>query len=362
VIARRAAALVAALVMIGVSIAVRSLVFDNDSHVGAVASGATLHLACVTELANACDEIARTSGGRVKVTVEPAGITAKRMVDATDATKTGIDGWLTIAPWPEIVGQRRARANATPVLGRTSPKLARTPLVIAIRNDRYGILRAACGREIDWTCTGNQAGKPWSQLGGDVRWGNVKPAHAEPIESATGLVVLGHAVGEFLASPKLPIEQVSSNDWQASSAFPGWFQRLETNIPADALAVGADPLTQWLQQQGVNAALVGGLEANIAPRLAQAGALKNEVRVIYPAAVASADVVFAPIKGRGDDLGKIVSADAARAAFVRAGWRVGRWGPPLDAGASVPPLPTSNGLPPAGTLDALQTYWQGIRR
>jgi hypothetical protein len=117
-----------------------------------------------------------------------------------------------------------------------------------------------------------------------------------------------------------------------------------------------------LQRQGVSAALVGDLESHVVPMVARAGALKDKVRVIYPAAVASADVVFAPVVGVSDDLSKIVSADDARAAFVRAGWRVGSWGPPIGAPASVAPLPASNGLPPAGALIALQTSWARIPR
>ncbi|MDQ1519530.1 MAG: hypothetical protein QOI55_603 [Actinomycetota bacterium] len=356
-IAKRTAALLVAIVLIGVSIVVRSRVLD-DNNAGATPSSATQRLTCVTELAAACDAIARTSNGHVRVTVEPAGTTADRLVNAVDATQAVSDGWLTVAPWPDIVAQRRAQANRSPLLGPTSSRLARSPLAIAIRNDRFRALKTACPKGVDWTCLGNQAGKPWGQLGGKVEWGVVRPAHPEPIKSATGLLVLGQAVGAFVATKDVPVEQVSRGDWQNNAAFAGWFQNLETNVPAEVF-VSADPFAQWRQLGGITAAAVGGLEAEIGPGLQESGALRNEATVIYPAPVASADVVFAPLGPRGNDLMKIVSSRDAGVALARAGWRVE--GQPRAAGIRATALPTSNGLPPAGTLIALQGEWQLVR-
>jgi hypothetical protein len=68
--------------------------------------------------------------------------------------------------------------------------------------------------------------------------------------------------------------------------------------------------------------------------------------------VASADVVLAPIGAGGSDLVKIVSGDEAAAALAAAGWRVDGRRPATGVGTT--PLPASNGLPPAGTLDVVR--------
>jgi hypothetical protein len=357
--ARRAIAVVIALALIGISIAVRALVFDDDTSSGATQGGGTQRLTCVTELAGACRAIADASNGHVQVTVEPAGITADRLVRTADGTDAGTDGWLTLAPWPDIVRIRREAADRGRLLGPTSRRLARSPLVIAIRRDRLAALSRACRGRVDWTCVGNHAGQEWSQLGGDVTWGKVKPAHAEPVQHGSGLLVLGQAVGDFLATPDVPVERVSSTEWEASDTFPGWFQRLETSVPPDAFADGADPFTRWLQQSLANYSLVGGVEAEIGPGLARS-ALKGNVTVIYPAPVASADVVFAPVGGGGNQLAKTVAERDAATALARSGWRVPA--EPPAPGVGTDPLPASNGLPRAGTLDALQDLWQQVVR
>jgi hypothetical protein len=356
--AKRVVALVIAVAMIAISIAVRAAVIDDDA--SATSSNGPLHLTCVDELAAACGAIARASNGRVQVTVEPAGATARRLADASSPADLEIDGWLTLAPWPEIVSQRRARANGEPVLATPSGRIARSPLVMAMLNERRAVLAGACPGEIDWTCIGNRAGTSWARLGGDENWGTVKPAHAEPVDSATGLLVLGQAAGNFLATPRLPVENVSRTDWETSDTFGPWFQQLEAAIPPDALATGADPFARWLQLRGVNYAVVGGLEAQIGPGIDRARALSDKAEVIYPATVATADVVFASIEGRDDDLMAIVSDDAARAALARTGWRVDSQ--PAAGGTESGDLPRSNGLPAAGTLDALQSYWQQVVR
>jgi hypothetical protein len=357
VIARRAAALLAAIVMIAAAIAVRSLVLNDDDDAGASGSNKTMRLTCVTELAAPCEEIARNSDGDVKVTVEAAGATAKRLVEATDAATLGIDGWLTIAPWPEIVAQRRVRTNVDPILGPTSSRLARSPLVLAARKDRLAALDGACAAGVNWKCLGNYADTPFADINGDERWATVKPAHAEPLQSATGLLVLGQAVAQFLA-PKVPIDQISNSNFD--DKFARWFQQLETSIPPDAIGEGADPVARWVVRRGINYAAVGGLEAQIGPALNGARALKDNATVIYPAPMASADVVFSPIVGKGNDGVKSVSSPYAHAAFARAGWRVD--GQPRLPGVGSNALPPKNGLPSAGLLDYLQTYWSGVVR
>jgi len=358
-IAKRVVALVIAVTLVVISIVIRSAVTD-DGDAAATSRRGPLRLTCADELAGPCEAIARNAGGRVQLTVEAAGATAQRLLDADRPSDVAIDGWLTLAPWPEIVAERRERANAEPLLDRTSARIARSPLVLAVRKDRHAALTQKCGGEVDWTCIGRVAGSSWSSIGGDPSWGAVKPAHPEAVQSATGLLVLGQAAGHYLASPDVPVEQVSRTDWEASDTFGPWFQQLETSVPPDALDVGADPFARWLQLRGVNYAVVGGLEAQLGPGIAHAGAVGDLADVIYPAGVASADVVLAPIGAGGSDLVKVVSGDEAAAALAASGWRVP--GQRAAAGVQSTALPESNGLPPAGTLDALQDYWQDVVR
>jgi hypothetical protein len=355
-IARRVAAVVAAVVMILAAVAVRAAITDDDDSGAAVApSGRTLRLTCVTELADVCRSIDRAEGDLV-VTVEPAGTTADHISAARTAADLDLDGWLTLAPWPELVAQRRAQ-SADPFIGAASAPLARSPLAIAIEQGRRATLERTC-KTIDWTCIGSQAGNPWTALGGRVEWQTLKPAHPEPVQSATGLLVLGQAAGGFLAGPDGDLRALSSTDLNTSDTFAGWFQQLERAVPANALAAGADPFEQWLGTNGAAASLVGGLEAELGPGLATSGAMSRRASVLYPAPVASADVVFAPVGGT-TDLGKLVETSATREALAANGWRVA--GEPAIDGVGDTTLPRTNGLPRGGFLLALQQYWKGVR-
>jgi hypothetical protein len=362
-IGKRISALFVAIALIVGSIVLRVLVFDDSS---SPAAPEVERLACVTELADVCRSIARGSNGHVKLTIEPAGTTARRLVNAADGTTAGIDGWLTLSPWSEIVDGRRQRAGEAPIFTTTSKPLARSALVIAVRSDRGRVLAAHCGGTVTWKCIGTVAGAPWTRVGGADTWGTVKPAHPAPNDNASGLLVVGQAVGSFLSTPKLPVEQIGSNDWEASDTFPGWFQRLETSIPSDAFETGADPFGRWIQGRLANYSLVGGLESEIVPsvqRLQRTDrALGTQVAVVYPATVASADVVFASLgnDGRVQALASILARDNSAIAFTRAGWRVRghRAAAGIDQGAH--PLAAGNGLEAAGTLDALQALWQQV--
>ncbi|MCU1430026.1 MAG: hypothetical protein JWL83_4026 [Actinomycetia bacterium] len=353
-IAKRLLALLVAAAMVLGATVLRSSVFDKKNN-GTTSAKGVARLACATELADACNAIERASGGHVQVIIEAAGDTAQRIVSAPDATAVGIDGWLTLAPWPQIVSERRQRAGDPSVFGTVSARVARSALVIAVRRDREQLLAKRCAGAITWRCIGTVAGKSFADLGAPTVGGTVQPAHPEPVHSGSGLLVLGQAVASYLATPQRPAEALSSNDWINRDAFPGWFQNLESAIPRAALTVGADPFVQWLQTGLAGETLVGGLESEIGPGLAKT-ALKTKVAVVYPSDVASADVVFAPLQGGNGDLAKFATGANAAMAFARTGWRVA--GQTRVDGVTTSPLPSGNGLPSGGTLDALQTLWK----
>jgi hypothetical protein len=362
---KRLTALVIAIAMIGASIALRAALFDDDGNGGRGNANEggnrdARRLACVTELRDVCDEIANSSGGAITLTVEPAGTTASKLATATSPAKAPYDGWLTFAPWPTIVATRRQQAALDPLFAPSTAPIARSPLVIAVRRERHAVLADACGGAIDWPCVGDQAGKAWDDLpGGDPTWGTVEPAHAHPAREATGALVLAQAVGSYLASAEIPITQVSRGDWEngeKADDFPGWFQRLETSVPAEAFAPGTDIVRRWLQFNLANFSLVGDTEAH----LVSTGVLKRNIDVIYPATVSTADVVFAPVRGTSDDLANAARDDTRP--FAEAGWRVEQWAAPAGAPRTSPPLPRDNRLPPGGTVAALQDYWSKVVR
>ena len=98
----------------------------------------------------------------------------------------------------------------------------------------------------------------------------MRPAHAEPVTSAIGLLAVGQAVGDFVATDEVPVDRVTPIDWQSNDAFAGWFQQLERSIPADAFAPGREPFDTWLQTRGTAYDLVMTTEADAGTKLADA--------------------------------------------------------------------------------------------
>lgn len=325
-------ALIAAIVMVGASFAIRQLVIEGDdddssSSTTDTPSSDELSIVCAVELADVCARL------DVGITLEPAGTTAAKIAAGDEL---GYDAWVTFAPMTSTV----------------EPE-GRTPLILAARTDRAEVLTAHCGGTVTWTCIGEVAGEPWSAIGGEETWGDVKPAHADPVSSGVGRLVLGQAVASFLAT-----EDFSLIDWQSNDAFPGWFQQLKQGVPASAFAVNADPFDAWLRQRLAGFDIVATTEAQAVTELATvAPDLRDRVALIYPAPVATADVVLAPLAG-GDDPSAL--ADDLRDALEAQNYRVDD-APPAGAPADAPELPATDGLPPAGVLEALIQLWEGIR-
>ena len=233
--------------------------------------------------------------------------------------------------------------------------IARSPLVIAARQDRAAVLTAFCGGQVTWTCVGEVAGAPWTDIGGQETWGVVRPAHAEPLTSGAGLLVLGAAVASFVATPEVDADAVTPIDWDTNDAFPGWFQNLERTVPEEAFTPGRDPLGTWLQRRLIGYDLVGTTEAAALTSLAAAAPdIRDDATVLYPAPVATADVLLAPVAGGRDATGL---EDDLTEALITAGYRVDGNAPP-----GAPVLPESDGLPAPGALDALRGLWERVAR
>jgi hypothetical protein len=244
--------------------------------------------------------------------------------------------------------QRRERNTFAPATGEPSDPIARSPLVIGMLRDRAAALDVACGSEITWKCIGDVAGRPWPDAGGEPAWGQVKPAHANPETIGEGLLVIGQAATNFYDGRT----DLSIDDY-ASDEFLAWFSRLED-------AVRPVPFEQIFTPGIVD--MVGTFESVAGPELAAATRDSRErVRLLYPAPVATADVVYVPALDAdgADDLGELVAGDDGRAALARDGWRVDDE-PRATGVPATPPLPARENLPDAGSLQALLETWREV--
>ena len=332
---RRVAALVAAVLLVVVAVVVRSRLDEDEV-------ARTVRLVCAIELEAACTRL----GDRLQTTVEPAGTTADRLATATG--DPGLDGWLVPDPWPQIVDQLR-QGRALPPLFEARQAIARSPLVLVVWNERADALRRQrCRPDVDWKCLGQAvAGGPWTASGGRSEWDRIKPGHRSAASSATGLLVLGHAVSGWFGRSDL-----STTDLDTDDGFASWFTALERAVPRPEPPEG--PLQQMLTRGAATYDAVGTTEAEAGPLVANSPR-RNELALLYPSPMATADVVLA-VAGRGSaasSVRRLATGSDARRALAEAGWRV----PGVAAAPGVPsspPLPPTNGLPAAGLLQALR--------
>jgi Bacterial extracellular solute-binding protein len=341
--ARRLLALAVALLMIAGALALRNRIDDNDAEGPGGDGSGPLELVCATELRAACEALAADNDD-VLLTVQPAGVTAARLTAASGPPD--FDGWLVEAPWPEIVDQSRARVGSPAAFGKTSDVLARSPLVLAMWNDRLAAIEDHCeGGALTWKCIGEVAGDRWTSLGGEESWGNVKPGFADPASDGVGALVLGQAAVSYFGRTDL-----STADF-ADDGFLRWIRQLATAVPQfptfdDMLTIGVAAVD-----------VVGTTEAQAGPGVA-ASRDRDKITITYPAPMATADVVLASVADAdgAERLLCIVSSDSGLAAIAAAGWRVPGQPSPVGVPAE-PTLPDDSGLPPAGAIDALRRLW-----
>jgi len=325
---------------------------------GSSGGGGSVRLLCTTELEAACTQLAEHDGD-VSVTVEPAGTTAQSLVALPDNQRPNFDAWLAPSPWSQMVDvQRRGKR---PLFAKPSDPIGRSPLVVAVRADRKPVLDATppCNNAIDWKCIGAVAGRPWTDLpGGQPAWGTVKPGYGDPTVNATSLLVLSQASSEFLDN-----SDYSRSDLQDNNDYLDWLAGLERAVPKLAPSA-AGPFAEMLQAlPTATYDMVGTTEADAGPaRAAAAPERRQQLTLLYPEPVVTADVVVAavaasPNRDGADGLG---GNSELAAALARTGWRVP--GQPAARGVrDTPALPRGSGLPTdPGSLVALQETWQGV--
>jgi hypothetical protein len=320
--------------------------FDGDGDGGLIPRNEPLRLVCATELRTACEAMA---GDSVDVRIQPAGTTAAAL---SSADGTDDDVWVTLAPWPQIVAERRQRATLEPLSGAAPTVVGRSPLVLVVFADRAAVLAEQCRATFSWRCVGRLAAGTWAQAGGEATWGPVKPGHPDPSNSAAGLLVVGQAASDFLGRTDFTTRDLDDD------AFSTWFSNLERAVPNFGNA-GNSPLQQMLQFGRGRFDIVGTTEAEAGPLLHRSAARAQDLQVRPATPLVVAEVVLAPLRpeseGRVDEV-----VEAAAAALAATGWRVE--GQPLAQGVSDTPLPDEPGIPSPGALDALRSRWEEITR
>ncbi len=333
------AALAAAVGLIVAAILTRDAIDDDGDSAGGTSAGSGTTLVCPPELADACAELEDD----VTVRVEAASVTAERLASAADADEAAVDVWLAPAPWAEVVGDARERAGAPALVGEPTAVIGRSPVVLVMWDDRAAALEAgACGGPLEWRCVGDAADRTWDTVGGESAWGRVNVGLTDP-DAATGLVVLGGAASGYFGTA-----DYAANDLDGE--FSGWLGALA----AQSDAAAADVVNEMLTRGPGQFSAVGALEVDA---LDAAG--RDGVRVIYPAPVATADLVATPIGGAEGAAGDIASNDDLRRVLGESGWRVD--GEPQVAGVDGGlDLPADDSLPDGGVLGALLARWNEV--
>jgi hypothetical protein len=309
---------------------------------------------CVKELEAVCAEL-QAADRNLTVVTEDAGRTLATLTGADfNPTTTRLDGWLAPRTYIDQANDQRARAGLGPVFGPTSRVLARSPVVAVMYNDRARALAARCGGQVTWRCVGDQAGAAWSDIGGQAQWGDFHPVLPSQA-TATGLHDVAGATGSWFGG-----SAYASNDF-SDPAFQDWLDRLAGESARVALG-GLTPLGRLLAVGPSALGLAGALEAEAGPSVTQSRD-KDNVSILYPSPVATADVVLAPTNGAepGGRLQSVLESDASARAFAQSGWRV--TGQPLAPGLpSTVTLPDGDGLPNAGVMETLTSTWQAAAR
>lgn len=367
---RRFLALLVAVAMILLAVLARNAL-DGDDGAGGDDSGggdgATgsdhLTMICGPALRTACDRIAKSAQG-VKVTVQAEAVTA----DAIASGRLDLDDhtvWLAAGDWPAIAGAGLESSDA----GRarldlaSSDVLARSPAVIVGRTERMEAAATACGT-LDWSCLGDHAGSPWTDMGGEPGWGAVKVGLPD-VDAAAGMVSVNQAVASRVGRSDFATNDV------ADPAVAAWFDHLARE--SGKYTGGQEPLVQLIGVPG-SLSMAGALESD-AVRELSAAASAESFTVVAPEPVATADVRLwalddEAVEGASERLGPEKLTDA----LGKAGWRIpaptGTASPPSGAasiGADMSSLdatlpdtapPERSGLPSAGTTFTVNRSWR----
>ena len=345
---KRALAVVAVAVMLAGAMVLRSRGQDARQADQNERSRATLW--CATEVAPACEAL-RAGNPNLTVVIDDAGRSLGKVTGAGfNRSATPIDAWLVPRSYVDLVTDNRSRAGLDAIFGDPSRVLARSPVVMVGSAERLKVLAARCGGQVSWRCAGDNAGRQWSELGGQQSWGELQPVLGDPNVTATAMSAVSAAAASYFSTPN-----VATNDLD-DPTFRDWFGQLSRTSASVNLS-GQVPLDRLLSVFPAPPNLVGALEAQAGPGV-EASRDKDRLSILYPSPLATTDVVLAPISGSepGERLKNELESGDSASALARTGWRVD--GQPLASGlSSATPIPADSQLPKPGAQQALARAW-----
>jgi hypothetical protein len=347
---KRALALIAAIAMIGGAFVVRGTVDLAGAGTNTpVSSGTTgLTVLCDAELVDAC-RVLKEAGH--SVTVEPAGTSHDRLVDA-DAEAP--DVWFTLAPWPAMTDDARSRSGLAPLFGEVAGPVAASPLVLVTWSERADRLAGTCqGGSVDLACVNAAAGQRWDDLGGDASWGPFKPGLSYPGRSSVGLAALAHATVTELGTPQFGTRSLADGDYL------DWLSTFARAVP-DFDPPAGDALAAMLQIGPASFDVAATTEAAALTALGSSAQRADLLRIVYPDPSATVDVVAA--QHGTTELEQLTEAVAD--ALADANWHTAS-STPADAGSGPLDLERAAGdsLPGPGAHTALRTtFTDTVRR
>jgi len=346
---RRALAIIGVVLLLAVAWFIRGRGEASRQQLADEKAKATLY--CAQELGKVCDTL-KERDRNLTVVTEEAGRTLETVTAADfNPEATRVDGWLAPQPFIDLANESRNRSSLEPLFGTSSRVLARSPVVMVGTSERLQKLAGACGGQVTWRCVGENAGRRWSELGGQETWGDLRPVIADPARSATGLFSLGEAATSFFGSSNF-----ASNDF-ATGDFDGWLQRFAST--SKGVTNSPKPLEERISKGRSALDLTAAFESQAGPAVTSSARANDPLTILYPSPLATADVVLAPISGSepGGRLKDLLESDDAATALAQSGWRVD--GRPTAAGINPnQPLPSGSGLPKAGVLQSLAERWK----
>jgi hypothetical protein len=320
---RRVLAVLAAVTMIVLALLIRSAIDDDGGGDGGGGDGGggedRVELLCAEELADVCQALEDQEIADVRI--EAAGDTLDQLGDPE--ARFHDDAWLTLAPFPGMVDERRVLELGNSLFGDTAATGFSTPLALAAYTDRADALEADCN-DVGWECLHSAAGDPWSEHHGEPAWQDVTLGYEPADTSATGLLLMTQAMADH-----------RGEDFAGQDIDVRYLRDLEDAVPTRTNA--GTPLEVLLVQGPPAFGVVGALGKDAeAAALTERGA---DLRVFYPAPMFRAEVVLA------GDAGELAGSDELEDALAEAGWEQGEDG--ID-------------LPEPGVVDAVRTAWEGV--
>jgi hypothetical protein len=209
--------------------------------------------------------------------------------------------------------------------------LGASRLGVALPPDgRLEVLTAACATDPLWRCIGDNAGAPWTELGGEAAWGTLRPAFGDVDDSALGLASFAASVAGYFGDA-----EISRSRWESDPGFISWVRRLAGVASGVSLSGGSALGTMATRPSALDIAATAEFE------LAALDATGERFAPNYPAPEMWLQAVLA-VPG-GEDAPDDVSSEV---------------GSLLATGGWTEPETATTPLPGASTMLALRALWE----